>query len=98
MLPRREEATAAQVDALDAFTIEGCATTFRFSARSCSTRAGNAGKLSTAFLAEEFPDGFHRHGAARRESARVLAAVAAAMDHVRAKESAAFPASSPAAR
>src|SRR5262249_32279921 len=40
-----------------------------------------AGRLSTAFLAEEFPRGFHPlppHG----ETARVLAAVAAAADHV----------------
>ena len=35
-----------------------------------------AGKLSTAFIAEEFPDGFHRAGPPA-EVARVLAAVAA---------------------
>src|SRR5262249_61468397 len=40
-----------------------------------------AGKLSTGFIAEEFPGGFHAavpHG----ETAKVLAAVAAAIDHV----------------
>jgi propionyl-CoA carboxylase alpha subunit len=38
-------------------------------------------RLSTAFLAEEFPDGFHAV-APQGELARVLAAVAAAIDHV----------------
>ena len=40
-----------------------------------------AGRLSTAFLAEEFPDGF-RQQQPQGELANVLAAVAAAMDHV----------------
>src|SRR5262249_28976904 len=40
-----------------------------------------AGKLSTAFLAEEFPGGF-RPLPPQGETARVLAAVAAAIDHV----------------
>jgi propionyl-CoA carboxylase alpha chain len=39
-----------------------------------------AGKLSTGFIAEEFPDGFHPI-AAQGEQARVLTAVAAAIDH-----------------
>src|SRR5256884_3034028 len=40
-----------------------------------------AGKLSTAFLSEEYPAGFHSV-VPNRETARVLAAVAAAIDHV----------------
>ena len=40
-----------------------------------------AGKLSTGFIAEEFPSGFHAH-APEGEPAQVLAAVAAAIDHV----------------
>ena len=39
-----------------------------------------AGKLSTGFIAEEFPDGFHAQ-APEGERAAVLAAVAAAIDH-----------------
>jgi propionyl-CoA carboxylase alpha chain len=39
-----------------------------------------AGKLSTGFIAEEFPDGFHPI-AAEGERAQVIAAVAAAIDH-----------------
>ena len=40
-----------------------------------------AGKLSTAFISEEFPEGFHPQ-APEGETAQVLAAVAAAIDHV----------------
>jgi propionyl-CoA carboxylase alpha chain len=40
-----------------------------------------AGQLSTGFIAEEFPNGFHRI-APPAETARVVAAVAAAVDHV----------------
>ena len=39
-----------------------------------------AGKLSTGFIAEEFPDGF-QNPAPEGESAQMLAAVAAAIDH-----------------
>jgi propionyl-CoA carboxylase alpha chain len=39
------------------------------------------GELSTAFLAEEFPDGFHAAGPGA-ETRHVLAAVAACIDHV----------------
>ncbi|MGB7258420.1 MAG: biotin/lipoyl-containing protein, partial [Pseudolabrys sp.] len=40
-----------------------------------------SGKLSTGFIAEEFPEGFHGI-APEGEEAQVLAAVAAAIDHV----------------
>jgi propionyl-CoA carboxylase alpha chain len=40
-----------------------------------------AGKLSTGFIAEEFPDGFHPQKP-QGDTARRLAAVAAAIDHV----------------
>ena len=40
-----------------------------------------AGALSTGFIAEEFPGGFHPIMLSR-ETAAVLAAVAAAIDHV----------------
>ena len=40
-----------------------------------------AGKLSTGFIAEEFPEGFHAI-APEGERAQVLASVAAAIDHV----------------
>src|SRR5882724_11424039 len=79
--PTRKAAIAAQSDALDAFTIEGFRHNIPFLAALMQHKRWQAGKLSTAFLAEEFPDGFHPiapHG----ETVRVLAAVAAAIDHV----------------
>src|SRR5882724_2541198 len=77
----RAAAIEAQSDALDAFTIEGFRHNIPFLAALMQHKRWQAGKLSTAFLAEEFPDGFHPiapHG----ETVRVLAAVAAAIDHV----------------
>jgi propionyl-CoA carboxylase alpha chain len=79
--PTRKEAIAAQADALDAFDVEGFRHNIPFLAALMQHKRWQAGKLSTAFLAEEFPDGFHPiapHG----ETVRVLAAVAAAIDHV----------------
>ena len=57
------------------------ATTFRFLSALMQHPRWQAGKLSTGFIAEEFPDGFHplRRKARWRET---LAAVAAAIDHV----------------
>jgi propionyl-CoA carboxylase alpha chain len=77
----RKEAIAAQADALDAFTIEGFRHNIPFLSALMQHPRWQAGKLSTAFLAEEFPDGFHPI-APEGDTARVLAAVAAAVDHV----------------
>jgi propionyl-CoA carboxylase alpha chain len=79
--PTRKEAIAAQADALDAFAIEGFRHNIPFLAALMAHPRWQAGRLSTAFLAEEFPDGFHPL-APEGETARVLAAVAAAVDHV----------------
>jgi propionyl-CoA carboxylase alpha chain len=79
--PTRKEAIAAQADALDAFAIEGFRHNISFLAALMQHKRWQAGKLSTAFLAEEFPDGF-RPPVPDAETARVLAAAAAAMDHV----------------
>jgi propionyl-CoA carboxylase alpha chain len=79
--PTRKEAIAAQADALDAFDVEGFRHNIPFLAALMQHKRWQAGNLSTAFLAEEFPDGFHPiapHG----ETVRVLAPVAAAIDHV----------------
>src|SRR5712671_2908783 len=77
----RKEAIAAQADALDAFDVEGFRHNIPFLAALMQHERWQAGKLSTAFLAEEFPKGFHPL-APEGETARVLAAVAAAIDHV----------------
>ncbi len=77
----REQAIAAQADALDAFAIEGVRHNISFLSALMQNRRWQAGDLSTAFLAEEYPRGFHPLVSAG-EAARVLAAVAAAADHV----------------
>ncbi len=79
--PTRQQAIAAQADALDAFTIEGIRDNVPFLAALMAHQRFRAGKLSTAFIAEEFPDGFHRQ-APPAEVARILAAVAGVADHV----------------
>jgi propionyl-CoA carboxylase alpha chain len=77
----RLQAIDAQADALDAFTIEGIRHNIPFLAAIMQHPRWRAGKLSTAFIADEFPRGFERTpptGAV----ARVIAGVAAAIDHV----------------
>jgi propionyl-CoA carboxylase alpha chain len=79
--PTRAAAIEAQAEALDAFTIEGIRHNIPFLAAIMQHPRWRAGKLSTAFIAEEFPNGFERvppTGA----MARILAAVAAAIDFV----------------
>jgi propionyl-CoA carboxylase alpha chain len=79
--PTRQEAIAAQADALDAFVIEGIRHNIPFLSALMAHERWRAGRLSTAFLAEEFPGGFHPI-APEGATARVVAAVAAAIDHV----------------
>ena len=77
----RMEAVDAQADALDAFTIEGIRHNIPFLSAIMQHPRWQAGKLSTGFIAEEFPRGFERtppQGA----TARAIAAVAAAIDHI----------------
>ncbi|MFL4984660.1 MAG: acetyl-CoA carboxylase biotin carboxylase subunit, partial [Xanthobacteraceae bacterium] len=77
----RERAIDAQAEALDAFVIEGIRHNIPFLAALMHHPRFRAGKLSTAFIAEEYPDGFH----ARQpdgETARIISAVAAAIDRV----------------
>ncbi|MGH6727013.1 MAG: biotin/lipoyl-containing protein, partial [Pseudolabrys sp.] len=77
----REAAINAQADALDAFVIDGIRHNIPFLAALMVHPRWRAGKLSTGFIAEEFPDGFHAI-APEGERAEVLASVAAAIDHV----------------
>jgi propionyl-CoA carboxylase alpha chain len=79
--PKREQAIEAQADALDAFVIDGIRHNIPFLAAVMAHPRWRAGKLSTGFIAEEFPDGFHPI-APDGERAQVLAAVAASIDHV----------------
>ena len=77
----RLEAIDAQAEALDAFTIEGIRHNIPFLAAIMQHPRWRAGKLSTAFIAEEYPRGFERTPPAG-EVAHAIAAVAAAIDHV----------------
>jgi propionyl-CoA carboxylase alpha chain len=79
--PTRKQAIAAQADALDAFTIDGIRHNIPFLSAVMANKRWQAGELSTGFIAEEFPGGF-RSIAPEGDTARVLAAVAAAIDHV----------------
>ncbi|MFZ0422190.1 MAG: acetyl/propionyl/methylcrotonyl-CoA carboxylase subunit alpha [Xanthobacteraceae bacterium] len=77
----RIAAIDAQTEALDAFTIEGIRHNIPFLAAIMQHPRWREGKLSTAFIAEEFPKGFERvppTGAV----AHTIASVAAAIDHV----------------
>jgi len=79
--PTRSAAVAAQSNALDAFVVDGIRHNIPFLAALMAHPRWQAGNLSTGFIAEEFPNGFHAH-TPEGEMARVLAAVAAAIDLV----------------
>ena len=79
--PTRAEAIEAQGDALDAFVIDGIRHNIPFLSALMAHPRWKSGKLSTGFIAEEFPEGFHPQ-VPDGERAEVLAAVAAAIDHV----------------
>ncbi len=79
--PTREAAIAAQAHALDAFAIDGIRHNIPFLSALMAHPRWRAGKLSTAFIVEEYPDGFHVV-APQGAVADTIAAVAAAIDHV----------------
>jgi propionyl-CoA carboxylase alpha chain len=79
--PTRLAAIAAQADALDAFVIDGIRHNILFLSALMQHPRWRAGKLSTGFIAEEFPGGL-RPIAPAGEIAQIMAAVAAAADHV----------------
>ena len=54
----RQSAIEAQADALDAFVIDGVRHNIPFLAAVMQRERWRAGRLSTGFIAEEFPDGF----------------------------------------
>ncbi len=79
--PDRPAAIDAQSTALDAFVIEGIRHNIPFLSALMQHPRWREGRLSTGFIAEEFPDGF-RPLVARGETERRLAVVAAHVDHV----------------
>jgi propionyl-CoA carboxylase alpha chain len=78
--PDRLRAIDAQASALDAFVIDGIRHNIPFLSALMQHPRWREGRLSTGFIAEEFPDGFHPL-VAKGETERRLAAVAAHIDH-----------------
>src|SRR6202051_567719 len=78
--PSRAAAIEAQSTALDAFYVDGIRHNIPFLSALMNHPRWREGKLSTGFIAEEFPRGFSAP-APEGEVARRLAAVGAAVDH-----------------
>src|SRR5262249_25891254 len=79
--PSREQAIDAQANALDQFAIEGIRHNIPFLAAVMQNERFRSGRLSTAFIGEEFPGGFRGREPAGK-IAELMAAVAAAVDLV----------------
>ena len=77
----RAKAIDAQARALDAFYIDGIRHNIPFLSALMQHKRWQEGRLSTGFIAEEFPNGFAAT-APQGVVARRIAAVAAAIDHV----------------
>ncbi|WP_315754778.1 MULTISPECIES: acetyl/propionyl/methylcrotonyl-CoA carboxylase subunit alpha [unclassified Bradyrhizobium] len=77
----RAAAIEAQSTALDAFYVDGIRHNIPFLSALMNHPRWREGRLSTGFIAEEFPKGFAAR-APEGEIARRLAAVGAAIDHV----------------
>src|SRR5208337_4525346 len=76
----RAKAIAAQARALDAFYIDGIRHNIPFLSALMQHKRWQEGRLSTGFIAEEFPDGFAAR-APEGETERLMAAIAAHVDH-----------------
>jgi propionyl-CoA carboxylase alpha chain len=77
----RATAVDAQARALDAFFIDGIRHNIPFLSALMQHERWRAGRLSTGFIAEEYPDGFSSP-VASGETAHLLAAIATHVDHV----------------
>ena len=74
----RDEAIERMQDALDAYYIRGLSHNISFLNAVISHERFRSGRLSTGFIAEEYPDGFHASDVPR-EDPRLLIALAAAV-------------------
>ena len=79
--PTRLQAIEAQATALDAFAIDGIRHNIPFLSALMQHPRWQSGKLSTGFIAEEFPQGF-KAPAPEGDVALRMAAVGAAIDHL----------------
>jgi propionyl-CoA carboxylase alpha chain len=79
--PDRPQAIAAMASALDAFEVEGIGHNLPFLSAVMSHPRFGSGNITTAFIAEEWPDGFHGV-TPDDDQARQLASIAAFVNHV----------------
>ncbi|WP_065376887.1 acetyl-CoA carboxylase biotin carboxylase subunit [Ensifer adhaerens] len=79
--PDRQTAVEAMADALDQFEVEGIGHNLPFLAAVMQQQRFREGRLTTAYIAEEFVDGFHGVAADER-SLRKLAAVAVSVNQI----------------
>ncbi|MBU2583592.1 MAG: acetyl/propionyl/methylcrotonyl-CoA carboxylase subunit alpha [Alphaproteobacteria bacterium] len=79
--PTRKSAIDLQSEALDAFYIDGIQHNIPFLTALMQHPRWQKGELSTGFIAEEYPEGFVAPAPAGEEL-KVLAAVAASIDHI----------------
>ncbi|MGG6897660.1 acetyl-CoA carboxylase biotin carboxylase subunit [Rhizobium sp. BR 315] len=79
--PSREEAIDAMSDGLDDFEVEGIGHNLPFLSAVMNQERFRSGQLTTGYIAEEFPDGFHGVEP-HQASARKLAAVAATINRI----------------
>ncbi len=79
--PTRGEAITAMAQALDAFYIDGIQHNLAFLSAIMQNPRWTSGTLSTGFIAEEFPDGFHGNALTAEVSA-TLSQVATVLDHI----------------
>src|SRR5689334_3605557 len=76
--PGRTEAIDAMATALDQFRIEGINHNINFLTAIMHNAKFRSGKITTAFIAEEFPDGFHGMPMDETDHLRFVAAASAA--------------------
>jgi propionyl-CoA carboxylase alpha chain len=82
--PDRDRALAAMRQALDGFVIRGIKHNIAFLAAVITSQRFAEGRLSTNFIAEEFPDGFSGHELDPATHDELMA-LAAALQHRRAR-------------
>ena len=84
--PTRIEAIDAQVEALDAFEIDGIGDNIDFLSALMQHPRVRSGEITTGFIAEEYPDGFHGAPASEEllEDLAAIAALVAASHETRA--------------
>ena len=78
--PTRAQAIAVQAHALDAFAIDGIRHNIPFLSALMAHPRWQAGELSTGFIAEEFPEGFHLIEP-EGNTLEAMAAIGTSIDH-----------------